>query len=209
NRLGKEQSGHIASVGYDLYCRLLAKTIARKRGKAPPPEPEEIDVGLGVPAFLPREYVRSSHQRMELLRRLGEARGEAALAELFAGGGDRYGGPPGPPAGRFAPFVLKETCRRPGVGPAFFPGAGDALLFIRDYPKFGRLRLSRGEGRHVEGSRVMIVLPPEVRGGAAVLNFLLEELGEEAPDSRRREPAANVRAPVRAAAPPVRVAKPQ
>ena len=146
---------------------------------------------------------------MELLRRLGEARGEAALAELFSEVKDRYGRPPAPLVGLFDTFRLKEHCRRLGIGRVFFAGGGDVLLFIRDYPRFGRLRLSRGEGRHVEGSRVMIVLPPEVRGGAAVLKFLLEELGEESPDSRPREPAANVRAPVRAAAPPVRVAKPQ
>jgi transcription-repair coupling factor (superfamily II helicase) len=210
NLLGKEQSGHIASVGYDLYCRLLAKVIAKKRGKKPPPEPEEIDVGLGVPAFLPREYVRSSHQRMELLRRLGEARGEAALGELFAEVKDRYGRPPAPLALLFDTFRLKEQCRRLGIGRVFFAGGGDVLLFIRDYGKFGRLTLRRGEGRHVEGSRVMIVLPPDVRGGEAVLRFLLEEIaGEEhgpgeTNGSRPAEPAAKVPPPEPAAAPAMR-----
>ena len=206
NLLGKEQSGHIASVGYDLYCRLLAKVIAKKRGRKPPPEPEEIDVGLGVPAFLPREYVRASHQRMELLRRLGEARSEAALGELFAEVKDRYGRPPAPLVHLFDTFRLKELCRRLGIGRVFFAGGGDVLLFIRDYGKFGRLTLRRGEGRHVEGSRVMIVLPPDVRGGVAVLHFLLDQLGEgprdaRAGSSRPTEPTANVPGSVRSAPP--------
>jgi transcription-repair coupling factor (superfamily II helicase) len=182
NLLGKEQSGHIAAIGYDLYCRLLAKTIAKKRGKAPPPEPEEIDVGLGLPAFLPREYVRASHQRMEILRRLGEARGDAAIAALLAELKDRYGRPPAAVANLVDLFRLKEACRRFGIGRVFHPGGGEVLLFIRDYAKFGRLKLARGEGRHVEGSRVLIVLPPDVHGSAAVLRFLMDQLG-----ARRRE----------------------
>src|SRR5262249_58260120 len=135
-------------------------------------------------------------------------------AELFAEVRDRYGRPPAPLVGLFDTVRLKEHCRRLGIGRVFFAGGGDVLLFIRDYPKFGRLTLRRGEGRHVEGSRVMIVLPPEVRGGAAVLEFLLEELGEgprdsEAfRDSRPAPPADNVSTPVRSAAPPVRAAKP-
>jgi len=180
--------------------------IAKKRGRKPPPEPEEIDVGLGVPAFLPREYVRASHQRMELLRRLGEARSEAALGELFAEVKDRYGRPPAPLVHLFDTFRLKELCRRLGIGRVFFAGGGDVLLFIRDYGKFGRLTLRRGEGRHVEGSRVMIVLPPDVRGGVAVLHFLLDQLGEgprdaRAGSSRPTEPTANVPGSVRSAPP--------
>jgi transcription-repair coupling factor (superfamily II helicase) len=181
NLLGKEQSGHIASIGYDLYCRMLAKSIAKRRGHRPPSEPEEIDIGLGLPAFLPREYVRSSHQRMELLRRLGEARGDQAVEQLLAEMRDRYGRPPEPLANLVDLFRLKEMCRRLGISRVFHPGSGEVLLFVRDYARFGRLRLRRGEGRHVEGSRVLVVLPPEVRTPGELLGYLLEEFRERAP----------------------------
>ncbi|MBM4014967.1 MAG: transcription-repair coupling factor, partial [Planctomycetes bacterium] len=181
NLLGKEQSGHIASIGYDLYCRMLAKSIAKRRGHKPPAEPEEIDIGLGLPAFLPREYVRSSHQRMELLRRLGEARGDAQVEQLLAEIRDRYGRPPEPLTNLVDLFRLKEMCRRLGISRVFHPGAGEVLLFVRDYARFGRLRLRRGEGRHVEGSRLLVVLPPEVRTPTDLLRYLLEEFRERAP----------------------------
>jgi transcription-repair coupling factor (superfamily II helicase) len=178
NLLGKEQSGHIASIGYDLYCRMLGKAVAKRRGRTPPPEPEEIDVGLGLPAFLPREYVRSTHQRMELLRRLGDARGEQAVQELLAEVRDRYGRPPKPLLHLVDVFRLKEACRALGIARVFHPGGGEVLLFIRDYRKFSAVRIRRGEGRHVEGSRVLLVLPPDVRGPEEILRYLLEEFSE-------------------------------
>jgi transcription-repair coupling factor (superfamily II helicase) len=176
NLLGKQQSGHIASIGYDLYCRMLAKSVAKRRGHKLPPEPEEIDVGIGLPAFLPREHVRSSHQRMELLRRLGEARDEEQLAALEAEMRDRYGRPPEPLANLVDLFRVKERCRRLGISRVFHPGGGEVLLFIRDYGRFAKLKLLRGEGRHVEGSRVLVILPPEVRTPQELLRYLLDEL---------------------------------
>jgi transcription-repair coupling factor (superfamily II helicase) len=182
NLLGKEQSGHIASIGYDLYCRMLARAVSKRRGKSPPPEPEEIDVNLGLAAFLPREYVRSTHQRMELLRRLGDARGEQKVEELLAEMRDRYGRPPEPLLRLVEVFRLKEQCRRLGIARVFHPGGGagggSVLLFIRDYRKFAPVRIRRGEGRHVEGSRVLVVLPPEVRSPVEILRYLLEEFAE-------------------------------
>ena len=181
NLLGKQQSGHIASIGYDLYCRMLAKSIAKRRGTKLPADPEEIDIGIGLPAFLPREYVRSSHQRMELLRRLGEARGDEAAAQLLEEMRDRYGRPPEPLQNLVDLFRLKEMSRRLGISRIFHPGGGEVLLFVRDYARFGRLRLRRGEGRHVEGSRVLVILPPEVRTPQELARYLLEELRERAP----------------------------
>ncbi|MBL8844046.1 MAG: transcription-repair coupling factor [Planctomycetes bacterium] len=178
NLLGKEQSGHIASIGYDLYCRMLAKSIAKRRGQKLPAEPEEIDIGIGLPAFLPREYIRSTHQRMELLRRLGESRSPEAVAQLQAEMRDRFGRPPAPVQHLIDVFQLKEHCRRLGIARVFHTGGGEVLLFVRDYARFHKLRLRRGEGRHVEGSRVLVVLPPEVRTPEELLRYLLEEFRE-------------------------------
>jgi transcription-repair coupling factor (superfamily II helicase) len=118
---------------------------------------------------------------MELLRRLGEARGDQAVEQLLAEMRDRYGRPPEPLANLVDLFRLKEMCRRLGISRVFHPGSGEVLLFVRDYARFGRLRLRRGEGRHVEGSRVLVVLPPEVRTPGELLGYLLEEFRERAP----------------------------
>ena len=192
----RQSSRAIASVGYDLY-RLLAKVIAKQsvaRGRRD---------RWRAPAFC--RAVRFTWRMGSW--RLSEAR--AALGDSSEVK-DRYGRPPAPLALLFDTFRLNEQCRRLGIGRVFFAGSGDVLLFIRDYGKFGRLALRRGEGRHIEGSRVMIVLPPDVRGGAAVLHYLLEQLGGEdratraTGDARPEEPPAKVPPPVSVAGPAAR-----
>ena len=56
NILGTEQSGHIAAVGYEMYCQLLENAV-RQLKNLPPKVPVEVHVDLPWPAFLPRDYV--------------------------------------------------------------------------------------------------------------------------------------------------------
>jgi transcription-repair coupling factor (superfamily II helicase) len=69
NILGREQHGHIAAIGYDLYSSLLAKAIAGMRGEA---LGEEVDVSIDTyrPGEFPVEYVPSGRQRMSIHKRL-------------------------------------------------------------------------------------------------------------------------------------------
>src|SRR5205823_5395574 len=56
NILGAEQSGHIAAIGYELYCQLLENAV-RALKHQPPRVAVEVNVDLPWPAFLPRDYV--------------------------------------------------------------------------------------------------------------------------------------------------------
>lgn len=73
NILGSEQSGHIEAVGYEMYCQLLEQAVRRMRN-----EPAElwrpVNLELGVHASIPRTYIRSERQRMEVYKRLAAAR---------------------------------------------------------------------------------------------------------------------------------------
>ncbi len=97
NILGAEQSGHIESVGYELYCSLL-ESAARALTNQPEKPLFECSVELAWRAYLPRDYVPSARIKLELYRRLGRLRTLSHLARL----------PPGddrplrsaPPAGR-------------------------------------------------------------------------------------------------------------
>jgi len=93
NILGPEQSGHIAAVGYELYCQLLERAVAGLRGETPPPRPD-VHVELGVDAYIPRGYIASARQRMEAYRRLSQCADAAALDRLAADLADAYGAPP-------------------------------------------------------------------------------------------------------------------
>jgi transcription-repair coupling factor (superfamily II helicase) len=95
NILGNEQSGHIASVGYELYCQLLENAV-RTMKKLPLRTPLEVTIDLPWPAFLPREYVPGQKLRIEVYRRIGRLRKLERLDEFREELRDRFGPIPEP-----------------------------------------------------------------------------------------------------------------
>jgi transcription-repair coupling factor (superfamily II helicase) len=93
NLLGKNQSGHIAAIGFDLYAQLLDEAVREIRGEAPR---EEIDpdVQLPVPAFIPDPYMPDVHQRLFFYKRFAQAGADEELDEIRSEIIDRYGEPP-------------------------------------------------------------------------------------------------------------------
>jgi len=105
NLLGSQQSGHIAAVGFGLYCQLLQRTIALLKGEK---VREIVDVKLSLDfidyspssddpesaAALPYEYVEEDSQRMNFMKRLAEAQDVKAVNALAAELEDRFGKPP-------------------------------------------------------------------------------------------------------------------
>src|SRR5205807_1910095 len=73
NILGTQQSGHIAAVGYELYCSLLENAV-RSLKSMPLKTPLETTVELPWPAYLPRDYVPGQKQKIEIYRRLARVR---------------------------------------------------------------------------------------------------------------------------------------
>ena len=72
NILGVEQSGHMLSIGYELYCKLVEEAVAELRGQAPEDKPVEADtqIELGVSAFLPETYVADELTRLSMYKRI-------------------------------------------------------------------------------------------------------------------------------------------
>ncbi|MBT5713492.1 hypothetical protein HOI71_20760 [Candidatus Poribacteria bacterium] len=93
NLLGPEQHGHIAAVGYDLYCKLLENAVAERKGE---PVLEEIDTKITLPvsAFLPDEYVADGAAKMALYKKMAAMHGSEGRAELEEEMRDRYGALP-------------------------------------------------------------------------------------------------------------------
>ena len=94
NILGTEQSGHIAAVGYELYCDLLEKTV-RKLKHLPPKLTIEVNVDLPGDAYLPRAYVPDMRLKIDLYRRLARVTTLAELGDFAAELTDRFGPPRG------------------------------------------------------------------------------------------------------------------
>jgi len=95
NLLGPEQSGHIAAVGYDMYCRLL-ESAARDLKAEKPPEPTETTIDIGAAGHLPRVYIPNESRRLDAYRRLAVARSFEELAAAEKALIDAYGTPPAP-----------------------------------------------------------------------------------------------------------------
>jgi transcription-repair coupling factor (superfamily II helicase) len=90
NLLGREQSGHIAAVGYEMYCHLLARAIGEAK-KEKVLELPSVEVDFEVPAFLPEDYVQDIRIRIDLYRRIAQAVEVDEISELKSELEDRFG----------------------------------------------------------------------------------------------------------------------
>jgi transcription-repair coupling factor (superfamily II helicase) len=90
NLLGTGQSGHIAAVGYDLYCQMVNEVVAELKGEEVR-GPAEIKLDLPLDASLPKPYVPKEELRLEAYRRLAAVTTEAEVADIRAEWEDRYG----------------------------------------------------------------------------------------------------------------------
>ena len=93
NILGGQQSGHIASVGFEMYLQLLEEAIREIRGEEPKPE-RAITLSLGLDLAIPQEYVADENWRMMIYKKVARAGDEAALDETAREIADRFGEPP-------------------------------------------------------------------------------------------------------------------
>ena len=95
NILGTQQSGHIAAVGYELYCQLLENAV-RSLKNQPLRTPLEVTIDLPWPAYLPRDYVPGQKLRIEVYRRLARVRRLERLEDFRQELRDRFGPLPEP-----------------------------------------------------------------------------------------------------------------
>jgi len=95
NLLGKEQSGHIAAVGFELYMQMLEEAVRELKGEAVVEELEP-SLQLQVSAYLPDEYVSDAAQRLSLYKRFYSCAQTGELAQLHGELVDRYGPVPEP-----------------------------------------------------------------------------------------------------------------
>jgi transcription-repair coupling factor (superfamily II helicase) len=95
NILGTQQSGHIAAVGYEMYCQLLENAVRGLKNQ-PLRAPLEVNLDLPWPAYLPHDYVPGQRLRIEAYRRLARVRRVERVEDFHQELRDRYGPVPGP-----------------------------------------------------------------------------------------------------------------
>ncbi|HTN42410.1 MAG TPA: transcription-repair coupling factor [Nitrospiria bacterium] len=111
NFLGKQQSGHIAAVGFDFYLQLIEECVKDLKGE--PAEAEnEPTLNLKVSAYIPETYMPDTYQRLAVYRRLSDLKTEADLAAFRAELEDRYGAPPDPVERLLQAVQIKALARK-------------------------------------------------------------------------------------------------
>lgn len=90
NILGGQQSGHLDALGFDLYTRMLERTIAEIKGDEIADD-ISVSINLGVDVSIPREFIADAGQRLRTYKRIASAANEEDFATIYSEIEDRYG----------------------------------------------------------------------------------------------------------------------
>jgi transcription-repair coupling factor (superfamily II helicase) len=117
NVLSGEQSGHVASVGFDTYAQLMREAVQELRtGRPADPRAEaEIRIDLPVDAHLPHDYIDDEALRLEAYRKIAAVRDAASVKAVREELADRYGPPPEPAERLLSVAALRAAIRRWGI----------------------------------------------------------------------------------------------
>jgi len=175
--LGESQSGHIAAVGYDLYCQMVTEAVSEMKGEPPPNVPAEIKLDVPTDSFLPEDYVSKEELRLEAYRRLADVTEASQVDDIRAEWEDRYGPLPEPAEALLQVGHLRAHCHRLGVRDVQIT-SHDARLQPIDLPVSATIRLRRlSKGAKFKDDLKQLVVPlPRGRDAADFLVQFLSDL---------------------------------
>jgi len=171
NILGAEQSGHIAAIGYEMYCTLLENAVRQLKNQ-PARQAIEVNVDLPWPAFLPKDYVPGQKLRIEVYRRLARIRELSKLEDFRQELLDRYG-----PIPEAAEWLLRTTevrlgCVRWQVGSIHRNGK-DLVFTYKSRKQAEKLAIqSLGRLKIVDEKNAYLRLKPEEDNVQAMYQLL-------------------------------------
>ena len=139
NVLGRSQHGHMAAVGYDLYCKMLNQAVNDLKG-IKNEYGFETNVDLNVDAFIPSSYIKSEYQKLDVYKRIAGIESEEELSDMCDELGDRYGSLPASAANLLNIALVKSMAHKIGIteiqgGTDETPGASQWRTVMKIYPK--------------------------------------------------------------------------
>ena len=159
NILGGEQHGHMETVGYDLYIKLLGEAVSLMKGEeAVRPVDEGCLVDMQIQAHIPEDYISSTNLRLDVYRRIAEIRNAEDAMDVTDELIDRFGEPPASVKGLLDVALLRNTASQLGLSE--IKQQGDALFLYKkefDLEQVGKLiRAMNGRVMLSAGSRPYI-----------------------------------------------------
>ncbi|MBP3427472.1 MAG: transcription-repair coupling factor [Clostridia bacterium] len=133
NLLGPQQSGHLANIGYDLYCKLLEEAVLEAQGEEPKPNRDiETRMDVHINAYLPADYVTGDKQRLEVYKRIASITTAEQRDEIEDELIDRFGDEPLCVSNLVSVAYLKAMCTRLGIDRVH---QTDGLIEMRFHPQ--------------------------------------------------------------------------
>ena len=114
NMLGPEQSGQMAAVGYDMYCRLMREAVSEIRGKKPERK-TEASVEIRINAHVPQGYISDEIQRIEVYKKIAAVDGMKNAKQVKSEIKDRYGKVPKTVENLILIALIKSYAARAGI----------------------------------------------------------------------------------------------
>ena len=90
NILGSQQHGHMDNVGYDMYCKILKKSINEAKGITEKPD-NDVIIDININAYIPESYIESSNQRIDIYKKIAAIDDDFDKSEICDELTDRYG----------------------------------------------------------------------------------------------------------------------
>jgi transcription-repair coupling factor (superfamily II helicase) len=171
NLLGTQQSGHIAAVGYELYCALLEKAV-RELKKLPPRESVDVSIDLPVAAFFPEKYLPDMRTKIDLYRRLARIATEGELDDFRSELADRFGELPPPVEQLIELGRLRIWAHRHLIEAIHLEGKYAVLTYGNRGPLGRLVERSGGSLRVADARSAYLVLGPDADDPTRVLSRL-------------------------------------
>ena len=175
NLLGEAQSGHIAAVGYDLYCQMVTEAVSEMKGE-PVVAPSEVKLDVPTDAYLPVDYVPKEELRLEAYRRLAAITSPDEVDDIRTEWQDRYGPVPTAAEALLGVGLLRAECHRLGLRDVQITGnmARLAPLDLKTSEELRLRRLSRDSIYKTEQQQVVVPLPRNSDPAVFLAGFLRE-----------------------------------
>ncbi len=134
NILGDQQHGHMDSVGYDMYCRLLAESVDELAGK-PVEEVWSPVVDIAVEAYIPPKYIKNHSMRLDMYKKIASVENEKDYIEVMDEMIDRFGEPPSCVAALLDVALIKSYAKQSMISEVNCRD-GKILLYIKGTVNF-------------------------------------------------------------------------
>ena len=174
NLLGESQSGHIAAVGYDLYCQMVTEAVGEMKGEPPPKVVSDVKLDVPTDAFLPTDYVAKEELRLEAYRRLAAVTTAAEVSDIRSEWEDRYGPVPAAAESLLAVGSLRAECNRLGLRDVQIVGQQARLgpLSLKFSEEMRLRRLSRDSIYKEDQQQVVVPFKRGIDPAVFLVNFL-------------------------------------